>query len=106
MDRAVRNSQGVVMTDMPKFRCQAHAILVTWPPKRRPVAAGLALLAAPLRGLARAYKRWRERERAIAELARLDDVTLADIGLHRSEIRSAVIDADTPGGPQSRRRSR
>jgi uncharacterized protein YjiS (DUF1127 family) len=83
-------------------------MLVAWPPKRRPAGAraALALLAAPLLRLARAYTRWRERQRAIAELARLDDVTLADIGLHRSEIRSAVIDADTPCGAHLRRRSR
>ena len=59
-----------------------------------------------VRWLVRAIRRWRRREQAIAELARLDDKTLADIGLHRSEIRSAVIDEDEPNRPSERRRCR
>jgi uncharacterized protein YjiS (DUF1127 family) len=92
------------MTEMPDFRFDRPPTRVTWPLRRR--RGGVASLTKPLRGLAHRYRRWRARERDIAELARLDDVTLADIGLHRSEIRSAVVDAATPGGPTRRRRSR
>jgi uncharacterized protein YjiS (DUF1127 family) len=34
----------------------------------------------------KAISEWRRRERAYAELAALDDHSLADIGLHRSQI--------------------
>lgn len=67
----------------------------------------------PLRRLAAAFAwvlgavaRWRRRERAIEELMSLDDKTLADIGLHRTEIRSAVKDAAAPEAIRERRRSR
>ena len=33
-----------------------------------------------------AFSEWRRRERAYAELTALDDHSLADIGLHRSQI--------------------
>jgi uncharacterized protein YjiS (DUF1127 family) len=36
--------------------------------------------------LAARFSAWRERERAYAELSALDDHTLADLGLHRSDI--------------------
>ena len=96
------------MTEMPNFRSRPRSTVATWPRARRPEPTRdvLALLAAPVLGLARAYARWRRRERAIAELARLDDATLADMGLHRGEIRSAVIEAQRPGWPAERRRCR
>ena len=34
----------------------------------------------------RAFSEWRRRERAYAELMSLDDHSLADIGIHRSQI--------------------
>jgi len=36
--------------------------------------------------LAEHYTKWRERQRAYAELAQLDDRSLADIGISRAEI--------------------
>jgi uncharacterized protein YjiS (DUF1127 family) len=36
------------------------------------------------------YTAWRERERAFAELSALDDHTLADLGLRRSDIPMVV----------------
>ena len=36
--------------------------------------------------IAERYNDWRERERAFAELSALDDRTLADLGLRRSDI--------------------
>jgi uncharacterized protein YjiS (DUF1127 family) len=49
--------------------------------------------------------RHRRRAKAIGDLQQLDDKMLADIGLHRSEIRSAVLEAEQ-NGRFDRRRSR
>lgn len=46
----------------------------------------LSLIGQSLRSLARRYATWRERQRAYAELASLDDRSLADIGINRAEI--------------------
>jgi uncharacterized protein YjiS (DUF1127 family) len=43
----------------------------------------------------RRFSEWRRREMAYAELMALDDHSLADIGLHRSQI-AALLD----GGPK------
>jgi uncharacterized protein YjiS (DUF1127 family) len=48
-------------------------------------------------GIADRYRNWRERERAYAELSALDDRTLADIGIRRSEIEYVVSGAYAPG---------
>jgi uncharacterized protein YjiS (DUF1127 family) len=42
-------------------------------------------------GLAARFTAWRERERAYAELSSLDDHTLADLGLRRSDIPLVVF---------------
>jgi uncharacterized protein YjiS (DUF1127 family) len=39
----------------------------------------------------RAFSQWRQREQTYAELMALDDHSLADIGLHRSQI-GALVD--------------
>ena len=87
------------MTEMPMRPTHAMPVALSWPPARRRRPGLFAWLT-------RAFLRWRRREQAVAELARLDDRTLADIGLHRSEIRSAVIDIDEPNRPHERRRCR
>lgn len=46
----------------------------------------LSLISQTFRALARRYATWRERQHAYAELAQLDDRSLADIGINRSEI--------------------
>lgn len=92
------------MTDMPVRPSQGEPVMISWPPRGR--GAAFPRAPGPFSWLVRAYRRWRQREAAIAELARLDDNTLADIGLHRSEIRSAVIAADEPVGRSERRRCR
>jgi uncharacterized protein YjiS (DUF1127 family) len=38
----------------------------------------------------REFSRWRAQRRAISDLRRLDDRTLRDIGIHRSQIKGAV----------------
>lgn len=54
----------------------------------------------------KAIATWHRRHRAYAELMDLDDRTLADIGIRRSQIRG-VVDANYSGpktaAPQSRR---
>ncbi len=42
----------------------------------------------------KAFSDWHRRERACAELMALDDHSLADIGIRRSEIR-AIVEADS-----------
>ena len=44
----------------------------------------------------KAFSAWRRRERAYAELMALDDHSLADIGIRRSQIR-ALAEAGDPG---------
>jgi uncharacterized protein YjiS (DUF1127 family) len=96
------------MTEMPRLHRHAQPIDRPWPAARlgRPSGAPVARTVGPFARLVRAVLRWRRRQREIAELARLDDATLADIGLHRSEIRSVVLDGDAPGRPRERRRTR
>jgi uncharacterized protein YjiS (DUF1127 family) len=48
----------------------------------------------------KALSAWRRRERAYAELMTLDDRTLADIGIRRSQIR-ALVEGDDPRGRQT-----
>ena len=53
-----------------------------------------------LNGLTATLVEWRQRQRAYAELASLDDRSLADIGITRSEIPfvlSRATAADRPG---------
>ena len=75
------------------------------------IGAALAALALGTRGGTGAspgapletIRRWRRRATHVAELQRLDDETLADMGLHRSGIRAAVIAAERGGGFDHRR---
>ena len=45
----------------------------------------------------RAFADWRRRERAYGELMALDDRSLADIGIHRSQIRALLEGDDVRG---------
>ena len=45
----------------------------------------------------RAFSDWRRRERTYAELMTLDDHSLADIGIHRSQIGAFVQGFDASG---------
>ncbi len=65
----------------------------------RTIKANLALsqdgdrlggLAARLRLLGRALRRWHDSHMALAELSRLDDRALRDIGIERRELRDLV----------------
>jgi uncharacterized protein YjiS (DUF1127 family) len=46
------------------------------------------------RTLGAAFSEWRERERAMSELAALDDRTLADIGIRRTDIPFVLAQAN------------
>lgn len=48
---------------------------------------------------AKAFSAWRRRQRAYAELMALDDRSLADIGVRRSQIRALVEGGDPRPGP-------
>jgi uncharacterized protein YjiS (DUF1127 family) len=52
-----------------------------------------------LTSIGRAFSEWRRRERAYAELMALDDHSLADIGIHRSQIGSFVDGFGAPRPP-------
>jgi uncharacterized protein YjiS (DUF1127 family) len=45
----------------------------------------------------RAFSEWRRRDRAYAQLMTLDDHSLADIGIHRSQIAGLVEGVQMPG---------
>jgi len=47
--------------------------------------------------LGRAFSEWQRRQRAYAELMALDDHSLADIGIRRSQIRALVEGGDVRG---------
>ena len=49
----------------------------------------------------KAFADWRARERAYAELMALDDRSLADIGIRRSQIR-AILEADRRADREAR----
>jgi uncharacterized protein YjiS (DUF1127 family) len=48
----------------------------------------------------RAIADWQRRQRAYAELMALDDRSLADIGIHRSQIR-ALVEGDVAGAAEA-----
>jgi uncharacterized protein YjiS (DUF1127 family) len=49
-----------------------------------------------LNSVRQAFADWRQRERAYAELMALDDHTLADIGIRRSDIRAICEGSHEP----------
>jgi uncharacterized protein YjiS (DUF1127 family) len=71
---------------------------------RAALLSAIAAMLSSLIGVVRAIIRRRRRALLIDELMQLDDTMLADIGLHRSEIRAAVIAAER--GVVDRRRCR
>jgi uncharacterized protein YjiS (DUF1127 family) len=106
MDRPASFTEGVAMTEMPNYSRHARPVALSWPPAK-PAAPAPTDGATGLLGLLwRGFQRWRERQRAVDELMRLDDQALHDIGLSRGEIRSAVADCEDPNRPQERRRCR
>jgi uncharacterized protein YjiS (DUF1127 family) len=56
----------------------------------------------------KAFSEWRKREQAYSELMALDDHSLADIGLHRSQIAGLVdgIRGSRPASPPAAASSR
>ena len=53
-----------------------------------------------LSSVGRAFSEWRRREQAYAGLMALDDHSLADIGIHRSQI-GALVEGFRKPGPSS-----
>jgi uncharacterized protein YjiS (DUF1127 family) len=66
------------------------------------IARAKALRAEFLRELWRQITCWYQQRAALAQLSALDDAALKDIGLHRSGIEAAVVNALTPPSPQKR----
>jgi uncharacterized protein YjiS (DUF1127 family) len=79
-------------------------------PLRLPAAAAAEPFIRLVAALTDAWRRRRLRRAAMNALHSLDDRTLRDLGLHRSEIAGLVAEIDGPGEPtylrarQSRRR--
>lgn len=48
-------------------------------------------LAARMTSLLQAWRRWQAERRTNAELARLDDATLRDIGVTRADLRAGLV---------------
>jgi uncharacterized protein YjiS (DUF1127 family) len=51
-----------------------------------------------LLSVGRSFSEWRRRDRAYAQLMALDDHSLADIGIHRSQIAGLIEGVSMPGG--------
>jgi uncharacterized protein YjiS (DUF1127 family) len=60
------------------------------------IAAALTAFGRLVGRLAQRFSAWRERRSTYAELMRLDDRMLADIGLHRGELRAAADLGELP----------
>jgi uncharacterized protein YjiS (DUF1127 family) len=54
-----------------------------------------------LNSVREAFADWRRRERACAELMALDDHSLADIGIRRSDIRAICEGSHMPAAPEA-----
>jgi uncharacterized protein YjiS (DUF1127 family) len=51
-----------------------------------------------LLSVGRSFSEWRRRDRAYAQLMALDDHSLSDIGIHRSQIAGLIEGVSMPGG--------
>jgi uncharacterized protein YjiS (DUF1127 family) len=60
------------------------------------IAEDLKALGRVIGTLAQRFQAWRERRATYNELMRLDDRMLADIGLHRGEVRDAATIGELP----------
>jgi uncharacterized protein YjiS (DUF1127 family) len=60
------------------------------------LARSLTAFGRAIRNLASSFSLWRQRRSTYAELMRLDDRMLADIGLHRGEVRAVAEMGELP----------
>jgi uncharacterized protein YjiS (DUF1127 family) len=74
-------------------RCKAKSVAAQ---QKRRIGVPAMFITNLFLAAGKALADWRRRERAYAEMMALNDHSLADIGIHRSQIRALIYDEPAP----------